>query len=330
MNKFLDKIVKPVYHKLISEPIFRYRFKHNPQKIATDVYKRVFGKDADLENPKDLIEKILWLQFNTDTSLWTLCADKYRVRSFVEGRGYGDQLCKLYGMWENAADIDFDALPNQFVLKTNHGCGQIFLVKDKKTADLEGMRKMLGKWLKQGYGYAGAQMHYTRIKPCIIAEEMLPCNEGEKSMIDYKIWCLNGKPRGIMVCFDRSVEVGHGSYSLSMYDTEWNNISDFAFNKNNKHYSGKEVPKPLNLDKMLEMATELSQGFPQVRVDLYNVNGKIYFGEMTFTTGYGYFSREYYEYLGSKITLPAIGPKAEIIESLQEDHSTKSGGGVNA
>ena len=304
MKSLVKQLLRPVYRCLITKPLLEYRFKHNPQKLATNVYKNVFGKEANLDNPQDLIEKIIWLQFNSDTSLWTLCADKYRVRNFVEERGYGDTLCKLYGRWDNARDIDFDMLPDKFVLKTNNSCGQIFIVKDKRKLNISKVRNRLNDWLRKGYGKEGGQMHYTRIEPCVIAEEYLE-TASNGSLVDYKIWCFNGHPECILVCFDRSVEVGNRHYCLSMFDRQWNNISDKALNKSGVHFSGIDLPKPANLDKMLDTASVLSKGFPEVRVDLYNINGRIVFGEMTFTTGYGSYNPSFYEYLGSKIILPS-------------------------
>jgi hypothetical protein len=274
-------------------------FNENPQILATRQYAKVFNEKPNLDYPKNLIEKIIWLQFNSDTSMWTRCADKYRVRGFVEEKGLGKYLCDLYGVWTDSMDIDFESLPNQFVLKVNNSCGQIIIVKDKTKLDIEATRRKLNRWMKEGYGYDNAQMHYTRISPCIIAEEMLPSLEGY-SLVDYKIWCFSGVPECVLVCYNRNI-TGRG-YSLSMYDTKWNNISESALNRNSKHFSGNDVPKPDHFDRMLEIAAQLSSGFPEVRVDLYNINGRIVFGELTFTTGYGSYNKEFYSYLGSLVS----------------------------
>lgn len=276
-------------------------FHKNPIKLAIKEYKQVFGHAPNLNHPENLIEKIIWMQFNCDTSLWTQCADKYRVREFVEQRGLGDILCKLYGVWKDANDIDFETLPNKFVLKTNNSCGQIIIVKDKAKLDFEAARKQLNNWMSEGYGFSNAQMHYTRIKPRIIAEELLEVPEGQ-CLNDYKIWSFNGSSECILVCSDRIP--GKGIYELSMYDTNWNNISSYALNHNSMHFNGNEVSMPDNLSCMIEIAQKLSVGFPEVRVDLYNINGRIIFGELTFTTGYGSYSKPFYQYLGTKVILP--------------------------
>lgn len=276
-----------------------------PQYLANKTYKSVFNKDINWKNPKNLIEKIYWLQLNTDTSLWTLCADKYRVRSFVEDRGCGEILNELYGKWNNANEIDFDKLPNSFVLKINNSCGQIILVKDKSNLDYDKTRKQLNEWLKSEYGYVGAQLHYTRIKPCIIAEKILENKDNENSsLVDYKIWCFDGKPECILVAGERTWnDKGIDKYSLSMYDTQWNNISKKALNEHGKHYNGSNVEKPSSFESMLDYARILSKGFKEVRVDFYEIDNKPVFGELTFTTGYGSYKEDFYEYLGSKISL---------------------------
>src|SRR5690606_35542106 len=271
--------------------------------LPNNIFRKVFGRNIDWENPKNLIEKIYWMQLYTDTSLWTKCADKYRVREYVKEKGCEDILNTLYGKWDNAKDIDWDSLPNSFVLKTNNSCGKVILVKDKNNLDITKTIKELNKWLNLKYGYRDAQFHYTRIKPCIIAEKLFENQEdSSKSLVDYKIWCFNGVPECVLVVYDRTKE----NYYLSSYDMGWNNISDVTFNQENKHYSGENFPKPQSFDKMIECAKKLSSGIPQVRIDFYDIEGKAVFGEMTFTTGYGYYKEEYYNYLGSKIDLSKL------------------------
>lgn len=167
MKKYLKKIKSFAIHELY---IILYKIK---PRLASDLmYYHAFHKRMDLKNPKNLIEKINWLQFNSDTSLWTLCADKYRMREYVKEKGLENYLPKLYGHWDNPDAIDFDALPNEFVLKSNNGCGTVMVVDNKNRLNFEEVIKTLKSWLKP-YGYTGGQTHYLRIKPCIIAEERL-------------------------------------------------------------------------------------------------------------------------------------------------------------
>ena len=285
----------------LKDLFWRLLYAISPRKSAEFGYNRLSGGEVmHWDNPTDLREKIIWMQFHMDTSLWTLCADKYLVREYVKEKGCGDTLNELYGVWDNANDIDYSCLPNQFVMKTNNSCGQMFFVKDKSKCDLRKMNKQLNKWLKKRYGYKGAQMHYLRIKPKIIAERLLVNSvEPDKSLVDYKIWCFNGVPEMIWVAFNRTRD----SYEFSAYDLEWNNISARVLDKNAAHYSGKDFPKPKSFERMLECARALSADFKEVRVDLYEVEGKTIFGELTFTAGNVYFTKEYYEYLGKRVCL---------------------------
>ncbi|WP_270543887.1 ATP-grasp fold amidoligase family protein [Butyricimonas paravirosa] len=272
--------------------------------LAKREYRRIMGKKMNLKNPRNLVEKIVWLQFHADTALWTQCADKYRVRDYVESKGLGGILPKLYGCWKNVDEINFDELPKSFVLKTNNSCGQLLIVQDKRNLNIEEAKKKLRKWLKMSYGYHNAQLHYIHIEPCIIAEEFLvdlSLKPGE-NLIDYKVWCFHGKPESILVINGRS----NNEYYMEFYDTQWQNISDMALNPNSSHFGSRHTPCPNNLDLMLKYARQLSEEFAEVRVDFYNFNGNIYFGELTFTAGYGNYSNRYYDYLGSKIDLAQI------------------------
>ena len=223
------------------------------------------------------------------------------MRDYVTECGCEDLLNELYGVWFCPEEIQYEKLPNSFVLKTNNSSGQVIVVKDKSQIDVDDINLKLRQWLNITYGYDGAQMHYTRIAPCIIAEKLLVTNDStNESLIDYKIWCFHGEPECILVVHNRT---SPSDYQLSMYDLNWNNISDFSLNKQNPHYSGISIPCPSSLPKMLDVARSLSKDFPEVRVDFYEINQKPIFGEMTFTTGYGYLTMEFYEFLGAKITL---------------------------
>lgn len=165
--------------KYVREMIRRAQVKINPEKEVDRCYYPTFHKHWDYKNPKDLIEKIYWLELYTDTSLWTKCADKYRVREFVSELGLLDYMPKLYGHWDKVEDVDFDKLPNSFVIKSNNGCATVEVVRDKSTLDIKVMKRKLWQWMHLPFGADNAQMHYWGIKPCIIAEELLP-NDYEK------------------------------------------------------------------------------------------------------------------------------------------------------
>lgn len=274
----------------------------DPQKEASRVYKRRFGHDIRWDNPQDLIEKTYWLQFNTDTSLWSRCADKYAVRSYVEECGLSNMLVKLYGKWDNAEDVDFSQLPSKFVLKSNNASGTVLVVKDKSQLDIDKTRKTMREWLKYEFGYNSADLFYTKIQPCIIAEEYLEDDSSiSASLIDYKIWCINGEPESIWVAYDR--KPGQ-PVKMALFDLDWKPLNQhlvslphYAFDANDK------IERPASLNEMLEACRKLSKPFKEVRVDLYDIKGKAYFGELTFSAGYGFYTDKYYNYLGSKIDL---------------------------
>lgn len=281
---------------------FKMIYDISPKWGADVIYKRFFHRKINWENPKNLQEKTYWLLFNTDTEMWSKCADKYRVREYIKEKGAEEILTTLYGQWDNVDDIDFNALPDKFVLKANNGCGSVIAVTDKSKLDIDAVKKKLKQWMKYPFGYNGSQFHYLRIKPCIIAEQLLE-EVGETktlsphSLVDYKIWCFNGEPESIIVVFDRAP----GYTQQMLFDLEWKDLSPKTFKAD---YYKKPFPKPKNLDKMLNYARLLSKGFPEVRTDFYNIDGKIFFGELTFTAGYGDLTDEYYTYLGSRFKLP--------------------------
>lgn len=276
----------------------------NPKIEINRCYKKIFGVLPNIDNPKNLIEKIYWLQLNSDTSLWTICADKFKVREYINNLNLGSYLPILYGKWNTVEEIDFDKLPNSFVLKTNNGCGSVLIVKDKENTDLSKIKKTLKKWLSKKFGYSGSQLHYLNIKPCIIAEQLLEQDNDQKkispnSIIDYKIWCFNGVAECILVVYDRT----SNGYFLDLYDINWNKLENNLNINGHFGYKQQYIPKPKCLEKMIEIAQNISINFPEVRVDFYIVNDQPILGELTFTTGYGYFTMDYYNHLGSKIIL---------------------------
>lgn len=287
---------------------------HFPVMMAQMRYYKEFGRFLDLKNPKDLNEKIHWLSLYSDTSEWTRCADKYAVRSFVEERGIADTLVKLYGVWDNVVDIDWNVLPQSFVLKTTNGSGTVLVVKDKSKLNIPETTKMLKKWMMMKIGEETTEFHYQGIPPRLIAEEFVEQSEEDNkistSLIDYKIWCFNGKAHYIWTCINRVI----GCTYVSMFDRNWNYHPEMSVF--NEHYreASTLVPKPKKLDEMLMVAERLAAGFPEVRVDLYYTNGKIYFGEMTFTSLGGtmdFYTQEALLSMGQLIDLSGVKKKTE-------------------
>lgn len=281
---------------------------HFPVSLIKMRYRYVFKKPIDLKNPKDLNEKILWAKLFSDTSKWTELADKYRVRQYVEDLGLGQYLVKLYAVWFDAKEVNFDTLPETFIIKANNGDGKgtnkiirkAELTEEKKAELVE----MIDEWLhRKNIGALHAEPHYKGMKPCVIAEEVLPCDPGTTTLTDYKIWCFNGKAYYVWICNDRSK--GGNSAHVMTYDLDWNAHPEFSV-FNSDYLRGEIMPKPENFDEMIRVAEKLSQGFPELRVDLYNVKGKVYFGELTFTSQGGFmdfYTPEFNLKLGSKFDI---------------------------
>ncbi len=274
------------------------------------------GRPVDWDNPRDINEKIQWLMCFSDTSAWSRCSDKIGVRDYVESKGLGDILVPLYGVWEKAEDIDFESLPEKFAVKCNHDSGSCRIIDKSEGFDPGAVRADLAAHLKVRYGYAHGEMYYNAIRPRILAEELLDkAGVGDKSVIDYKIWCFDGKPYSVFVCSDRTAD----GLSVNLYDLEWDvhpEVSVFT-----EHYrdGGGKVPRPQCLDRMLSAAASLSEGFPEVRVDFYVVGDRLYFGEMTFSSLCGkmhYFTRDYLEELGRQCVLPSARKKRSPLEGI--------------
>lgn len=262
-------------------------------------YYRITGKKLDWNHPTNLSEKLLWINRYHCTPLKVQCADKYRMKQYVADCGLDEINVPLIGVWDRVEDIDWDILPNQFVIKTNHGCGTNIICKDKSLLDIEDAKQKLTDWLKIDFGILYNEQHYKYIKPCIFAEQYLPALDLFQT--DYKIQVINGEPYCILICADRDK---NGHAKLFSYDLEWNRI--VLLNGEEKTLE-RQFDKPKNLSKMLDYARILSKPFPYVRVDFYEVDGKLYIGELTFTP-YGnimtYYKDEVLKDMGDKLILP--------------------------
>lgn len=243
------------------------------------IYEERFGRKLDWDNLQTYTEKMQWEKLYDKNPIKADLSDKYVVREWVENKIGNEYLIPLLGVWDRFDDIDFSTLPDKFVLKTNHGSATNIIVKDKNALDKKRARSMFTDWLDTDYAYiCGFELHYSDIKPKIIAEAYLETDLGE--LQDYKFLCFDGKP---YFCW---VDIGrYSKHTRNVYDLEWNLQ---PWNQMTYGVYDKEIEKPKNFEKMVEIAQVLCEGFPHVRVDLYNVNGKIYFGEMTFTNGSGF------------------------------------------
>lgn len=249
-----------------------------PYYLKNWYYKRT-GQILNLKNPKTFNEKIQWLKLYDSTPIKTRLADKYLVRDWIKEKIGEEYLIPLLGVWEKADDINFDALPNQFVLKCNHGCGYNIIVKDKTKLDIQETKLQLTKWLNQNYALYGLELHYKNIKPLIIAEEYIDIKE---SNVELQCWCFNGSVEFISyeTCkIDSNLRRG-------LYNKNWENL-DFKISP--QHYQDFEIlpEKPSFLKELINISEILCKNFYFVRIDFAVINNRLKFREMTFTSGSG-------------------------------------------
>lgn len=275
--------------------------------LLVETFQQRMGAHLDLNNLRTFTEKMQWLKVYDATPLKSRLADKYLVRRWVADKIGEQYLIPLLGVWDEFDDIDFDELPDQFVLKCNHGWNMNIIVRDKKSFDVQRAREKINAWLAINYGaQLGLEVHYSRIKRKIIAEKFL--SDGKNLDVnDYKFWCFNGHVKYVQVDRNRST-----NHVQKFYSTDWKSLS---FIIDGHTPDNKIAEKPLRLEEMLNIAEKLSADFNIVRVDLYCLKDKIYFGEMTFTPLNGYVKwlpEGTDEYLGTLLTLPEPTPPPKL------------------
>ena len=255
-----------------------------PDKLMLKLQYRIkLGRNLNLKNPRRFTEKLQWYKLNYRNPLMKQCVNKYSVRDYVKNKGLDNTLVPLYAHYKWAEDVKWETLPNSFVIKTQHGGGglNVMVIPDKSKVSKEEMVSKLSYSIKNvGSKGGGREWAYWGNPTGIVVEELLINEDNpEAGVNDYKFFCYAGKPKFIIVDVDRYI--GH---KRNFYDTAWNNLhvtSDCPA-------ADREIPKPENLDEMLHVASILSEDFPYVRVDLYSVGGKVYFGELTFYPWSGY------------------------------------------
>lgn len=273
-----------------------------PDKLYLKTYySHCFKKKLDLKKPQTFNEKLQWLKLYDRKPIYTTMVDKYAVKKYVADRIGEEYIIPLLGVWDKAEDIDFDKLPNQFVLKCNHNSGLgMYICKDKSKLtqkEIKVIRKNLTKGLQQDYYLTGREWPYKDVPRKIIAEKYMEDETGQ--LRDYKFYCFKGEPKIIMINSDREI----GKTKADYFDMDFNWL-DLKWGY--EHALVKPL-KPINFEKMKELAVVLSKNIPELRVDFYEVNNKIYFGELTFFDGSGFDKiepREWDEKLGDWITLP--------------------------
>lgn len=257
-------------------------------------------KFPNLEHPVTFNEKLQWLKLNDIHPEYARIVDKAEAKEYVKevlGEGAEEYIIPTLGVWDSFDEIDFNKLPSQFVLKTTHDSGGVAVVKDKATMDLGKVRAKIERSMKHNFFYEHREYPYKGINPRIIAEKFM-VDESGTELKDYKFFCFNGEPKMLFVATDRPFDT-----RFDFFDTEFNHLPF----KQGHPLATKEIKKPAGFEKMLELARKLSKGFRHVRVDLYDINGHIYFGELTFFhfSGNVPFDPEEWDYkIGEWLKLP--------------------------
>ena len=262
-------------------------------------YKIMMGKKLNLDNPVYYTEKLQWLKLYDHRPEYTTMVDKYGAKQYVAERIGEQYIIPMLGVWENANDIDFDDLPDKFVLKTTHDSGALVICKDKKTLDIKAARKRLNHFLKRCYYDCNREWPYKNVKPRIIAEVYME-DSTYKELRDYKFFTFGGEPKVLYIAQGR----GRGEPTVAdFFDMDFNHLP-FTID----HDMAKTIPpKPVCFEEMKRLAAILSKGTPQLRVDFYEVDGRVYFGEMTFFHCSGFESfhpAEWDKTFGDWVTLP--------------------------
>ena len=285
---------KSVYYKSLSSEAYKGEI--------IRLYKEKTGNDLDLKAPKRYTEKIQWMKLYGITPLISKLSDKYEVRDWVAEKIGTEYLVPLLGVWSSFDEIRFEELPDSFVLKTNNASATNIIVNSKANMNKRWMKQKIDYWMERPFGFlSGLELQYMAIKPRIIAEKNL-MSEGLTDLPDYKFFCFDGK----VFCSYTMVDYtfNHENGRLGFFDRDYRLMD--AYRADYARIS-EQIPRPKNYDKMVEIAETLSKDFSHVRVDLYNIDGKIYFGEMTFTTNSGYtvFVPDEFDYeLGKQWVLP--------------------------
>ena len=252
----------------------KYSMRFLPDKIYLQIYYFAqFHKFINFKNPKTYNEKLNWLKINDRNPKYTKMVDKYEAKEYVKNIIGEEYIIPTLGVWDNFDEIDFDKLPNQFVLKCTHDSEGLVIVKDKSKLNIEEAKKKIEKAMKYNFFYIGREYPYKNIKPRIIAEQYME-DKKYHELRDYKFFCFEGDVKALFIATDRGI----GETKFDYYDINFNHLDIIQHYPNSK----KKIDKPKNYDKMIELSKKLSKGLKHVRVDWYEVNGKLYFGEITF------------------------------------------------
>ena len=244
------------------------------EKYIKHLYKKAFNKELDLENPTTYNEKLQWLKLNDRKDEYVKMVDKYEAKEYISKIIGKEYIVPTIGVWDKFSEIDFEKLPNQFVLKCTHDSGGILICKDKNKINYKKEKLRFDLIMKRNFYYRSREWVYKDIKPRIIAEPYLEDKKyGE--LRDYKFFVFSGKVKSIFIATNRQ---GEGETCFDFYNTKFEHLDI-----KNGHPNAKITPeKPMNFEKMIELAEKIGKNIPHIRIDFYEVNGKVYFGESTF------------------------------------------------
>ncbi|MCX0371595.1 glycosyl transferase [Clostridium perfringens] len=295
VNKILQALKDPRYtfQYLIHRGNFRDM---SDEKYLKMMFKHRLGYELDLNNPKTFNEKLQWLKLHDRNPFYTQLVDKYEVRRYIAKTIGEEYLIPLIGVWNNFDEIDFSKLPNQFVLKCTHDSGSVFICTDKNEFNIEKARKKINNALKRNYYYHDREWPYKNVKPRIICEKFISDNNSVPA--DYKVLCFNGKAKLIEMHIDR-----FGDHKQDFYDEKWNKTQISQEGTRSDYIS----EKPRDFENMIKLSEKLANNINHVRIDWFVTNNKLYFGEITFFDGSGFypFDNKEDDYLiGSWISLP--------------------------
>lgn len=273
----------------------------SPEFVSKIYYKHMMGYPLNLKNPTMFNEKIQWLKLYEwpNNPLVIQCGDKYTVRSYLEAKGLGSYLNDLIDVWENVDDIIWEKLPNQFALKVSNSCGQNIICEDKSNLDIKKAKRKLSKWYKEDFGKYNAEPHYSKMPKRLICEKYLGGN-----MIDYKFVCFHGKVGYLNVTSHPNGTIVIAGFTADGKPAPFRRTGDAVYDENAK--------LPEHFEEMKKLSEKVAEDFPFVRVDWYEVGGRIYIGELTFTPNAGLGKiepREYERYLGDQIDLTELMAK---------------------
>ena len=274
----------------------------DPEKYLQKMFYKRMGYELNLQNPQTYSEKLQWMKLYDHNPLYTKLVDKYEVKQYVSDTIGSQYIIPTIGVWDRVRDIDFDMLPNQFVLKCTHDSGGLVICKDKNSLDIKKAQKTLKKSLNRNFYYMGFEWPYKNVKPRIIAEQYMEDSKTNE-LRDYKFFCFDGIVKALFIATERQKE--GEDVKFDFFDADFNHL---PFRQG--HENAEKVPeKPVCFEEMKRLASILSKKIPQVRVDFYEVDGSLYFGEITFFHHGGWtpFEPKEWDYIfGEWLSLPNV------------------------